>query len=652
VARRAPTGWSASNFLTRSGFIRDGDAFLVNVWVKGPHNATVHVWSQGQNGTLNHRRTLRIPGSPRASAQVQTTGGAAVSTNTGLSTSTWGPVAARFDTTTSRTAYHTAGNKATPNTTSVSPATPDQLRVGLSHAGDSAFFSTGGIAEVSVWDTTGMTDGEIDSLVTGQLQDVSGGTAANPLIINAQTGQPWEGTLLAYWPLDINAADPWDDASGNGHDLSMTGTLTDEGTFPPVDSADVSVSLGGGTVIGDGDPRLESDIVAGGRTMVLTLTNTTWVAAGATFDAQRQNIIDGLVSATNPTNGWNNEVAPLIDVADVVRTSNTVVTITLPAVPSYGLTTASETVTVTIPGSAIASGLAEVAAETLTIHPEIATARRATAGWSVPNVPNPVGNFLTGPAFVTGDGFLVSQWIKQTEWRKTMPWQLGKAGVLSHHWRLIISTDGECYVGKWWNPTGETESDPGFDDAQDHTGHQAQPVSILAPINRWFSFIGAWLANSEKHIWLHGNMDEEGFDDTAATPNTPTSTRIGVRMDDADGFQAVDETAEVSVWDVSAMTLTEIRALVVALSRLTDGLVPNPLTINAQVGEAWAGKLLSYPDLDFTSPTWAQDRSDNGVDYTEVGTLTEGSSYPPVAEYSAPADPEPTGRRLVMAGGL
>ena len=41
----------------------------------------------------------------------------------------------------------------------------------------------------------------------------------------------------------------------------------------------------------------EDDIVSGGQTIVLTLTNDTWVASGATFDAQRQNIIDGLLAA-------------------------------------------------------------------------------------------------------------------------------------------------------------------------------------------------------------------------------------------------------------------------------------------------------------------------------------------------------------------
>jgi hypothetical protein len=73
----------------------------------------------------------------------------------------------------------------------------------------------------------------------------------------------------------------------------------------------------------------------------------------------------------------------------------------------------------------------------------------------------------------------------------------------------------------------------------------------------------------------------------------------------------------------------------VRLGTLTNGLAPNPLTVDADVGEPWTGKLISYPDLDFTSGTWAQDRSGNHAAYTEVGTLTEGASYPPVAAFDA-----------------
>jgi hypothetical protein len=620
MAREAPTGWSAANFLTRSGFVKDGEALFMNAWIKGPMNATVHVVSQGTAGSANHRRTLRIPGTPRASAESASVGSQTAATGTGLSTTNWAPVSAAFISATDRTAYHTDGNEATHNTVSIVPNTPDQLRIGLSHAGANAFFATGGIAEVSFWDIAGFSDAEVDSL-NGQLQDVSVGTAANPIVINAQSAQPWTGKLLAYWPLDINAASPWNDESGGGHHLTMTGTLTSEGTFPPVDAASVTATLSG-TIFGSGEPRMDFDIVAGGRTLVLTLANTTWVAAGATFEAQRQNVIDGLVADISPANGWNAEVSNLA-VTDVVRTSDTVVTITLPALASYALVATAEVITATVPATAVASGQAIVVTPTFAVHPTIATTRRGTGGWGIASVPNPGGDYLTGPAFVTDDGFLVSIWIHQPDSIKGMPWQLGFDGVLSNHWRFITATsEGSLFhVGKY---SGAVPEDPPTE------GGAAQVNPILQ--DRWIHACGAWLSGSVKYAWLYGNLDDEGTHTEIATPGTPTSTRIGVRMDQADGMYPGDQLAELSVWDVSAMSIAEIRELVTRLGTLTDGLAPHALTVDADVGEPWTGKLISCPDLDFTSPTWRQDLSGNHAAYTEVGTLTEGASYPPVAE--------------------
>lgn len=97
---------------------------------------------------------------------------------------------------------------------------------------------------------------------------------------------------------------------------------------------------------------IESDIVTGGKTIIIDLTNDTWVADGATFDGQRQNIINGISSAQSETNGWNNEVRDKQGVIGVVRTSDSKVTITLDAQAAYNIT-ANEIVTVTVPASAL-----------------------------------------------------------------------------------------------------------------------------------------------------------------------------------------------------------------------------------------------------------------------------------------------------------
>lgn len=119
----------------------------------------------------------------------------------------------------------------------------------------------------------------------------------------------------------------------------------------------------GGTIL----TATEANIVSGGRTILLDLpTNYSWVAAGATFDAQRQPIIDGLVSAGVELDGWNADVHPALVVGNVVRTSGTRVTITLPAVAAYSITV-PETITVSPPSAAVTGGYAVVAEPTFTI---------------------------------------------------------------------------------------------------------------------------------------------------------------------------------------------------------------------------------------------------------------------------------------------
>jgi hypothetical protein len=105
----------------------------------------------------------------------------------------------------------------------------------------------------------------------------------------------------------------------------------------------------------------EGQIRAGGRTILLFLTDDTWVATGGAFEAQRQAIIDGLVSAQSEATGWNAEIVPNIPLGAVVRTSDTLVTITLIPRNQYDITLLEE-ITVTIPGAALVTAVADLIA--------------------------------------------------------------------------------------------------------------------------------------------------------------------------------------------------------------------------------------------------------------------------------------------------
>lgn len=111
----------------------------------------------------------------------------------------------------------------------------------------------------------------------------------------------------------------------------------------------------------------EADIVTGGKTLIITLVNDTWIAAGAaSFDLQRDEIIAGVTSAQSEATGWNLVPKALQSLGGVVRTSDTVVTITWDAFVTYDIT-AQETITVTVPSTAVAGGVSIVANPTFNV---------------------------------------------------------------------------------------------------------------------------------------------------------------------------------------------------------------------------------------------------------------------------------------------
>lgn len=87
----------------------------------------------------------------------------------------------------------------------------------------------------------------------------------------------------------------------------------------------------------------ESDIVSGGKTLILTLANAAWQnIPAATLATNFQALLTGDHSEAND---WDNEKSTILASGTVVRTSDTVITITLAAAASYSITTTNEIVT-------------------------------------------------------------------------------------------------------------------------------------------------------------------------------------------------------------------------------------------------------------------------------------------------------------------
>ena len=79
-------------------------------------------------------------------------------------------------------------------------------------------------------------------------------------------------------------------------------------------------------------------------------------------------MINGIDSDQAEAAGWDAVVKTGLTFNDVTRTSATVVTFTLPAFATYDITV-DETITVTVPASAIASGGPITATPTFSITP-------------------------------------------------------------------------------------------------------------------------------------------------------------------------------------------------------------------------------------------------------------------------------------------
>lgn len=111
----------------------------------------------------------------------------------------------------------------------------------------------------------------------------------------------------------------------------------------------------------------ESDIVAGGNTITLTLTGDTWESTLGGDNTVTTALIAGLDSDGAEGAGWDAVVKAGLTYTTVTRTSDTVCTVELPAFGSYNIT-ATETITATIPASALTtSGSPVVATPSFTI---------------------------------------------------------------------------------------------------------------------------------------------------------------------------------------------------------------------------------------------------------------------------------------------
>ncbi|MDA2939231.1 hypothetical protein MYX75_13345, partial [Acidobacteria bacterium AH-259-A15] len=218
----------------------------------------------------------------------------------------------------------------------------------------------------------GLTDA-YSTFVPGQLKDLDAAVTAAD---DETTAIALNGAELTEIEYAIQATTSSTGGATYCFRLSDAGTTTDfsytESKYAKVTlefRADITGTLSDGAT--------EAEIVAGNETIIITLSGDTWQAAGTPFNDQRQAIINGLDSGQSELTGWTNEVEAKQGVGGVVRTSDTVVTITLDAQAAYGIT-ADETITVTVPASALTGSVAIVGTPTFKVLAAVTAAIGST----------------------------------------------------------------------------------------------------------------------------------------------------------------------------------------------------------------------------------------------------------------------------------
>jgi hypothetical protein len=198
------------------------------------------------------------------------------------------------------------------------------------------------------------------------------------------TGTPLDLTSVEASGTNGHAADPpsitpvtvgaWTyHAGASGAVTSAVHTSSDLSQFLSQAQADTNdVALGAGLLSTGWTSGAQDPAAFGGGGAGTTADS--WAAFSVAFrpvvtdefDNARQDIIDGIDSAQAEGTGWDAEVKANQGVAGVVRTSSTVVTITLDAQAAYDIT-AQETITVTLPATALSSGTQIIATPTFTV---------------------------------------------------------------------------------------------------------------------------------------------------------------------------------------------------------------------------------------------------------------------------------------------
>jgi len=126
-----------------------------------------------------------------------------------------------------------------------------------------------------------------------------------------------------------------------------------------------------GAVVLTGDITLiESEVITGGKTIIATISDDTWLSTLGADNAATTAWLNGLTSDRNGSGEWDTRVRDNLVYTDLTRNSDTVATLVLPA--SIYEPEGNETITLTVDVSTMTSTAADVTASptiSITITP-------------------------------------------------------------------------------------------------------------------------------------------------------------------------------------------------------------------------------------------------------------------------------------------
>lgn len=159
---------------------------------------------------------------------------------------------------------------------------------------------------------------------------------------------------------------------GRGDNENSSGQTFNSSTTGVAERLDGGTAAGNDSQVSMYDKTIATASTATGDGSATTSATDPWVSViielvrSTPFADARAAIASGLDSAQSEAAGWDAKVKPNIPVGNVVRTANTVCTITLQAQSDYNIT-AQETITATVPATALTGASAVVATPTFTV---------------------------------------------------------------------------------------------------------------------------------------------------------------------------------------------------------------------------------------------------------------------------------------------